>query len=130
MPAVGATWSFLVYAAIVVGLTATMIGLPMVLGQRHRDLGTSDHYESGIDPAGGMPRRFSIEFYQVAIFFVVFDLEAAFIFGWAVAARGLGWTGYVELAVFVTLLAAALAYLWRLRALDWGTSGRSRRGRG
>ena len=61
---------------------------------------------------------------------MVFDLEVAFIFGWAVAARSLGWTGYVELAVFVTLLAAALAYLWRLRALDWGTSGRSRRGRG
>jgi NADH-quinone oxidoreductase subunit A len=73
-----------------------------------------------------LPRRFSIEFFLLAILFVVFDLESVFIFAWAVAARRLGWAGYVEIVVFVVLLVAALVYLWASGALDWGTSARLR----
>ncbi len=57
------------------------------------------------------------------MFFVIFDLEAVFIFAWAVAAREAGWAGYVEILVFIVILVIGLVYLWRLGALDWGTGG-------
>ena len=67
----------------------------------------------------------SAKFYLVAMFFVIFDLEAVFIFAWAIAARELGWAGYCEILVFIAILLAALAYLWRLGALDWSPSRRT-----
>ena len=69
-----------------------------LLGERQHHGPDTEQYESGIKPAGPLPRRLSVEFYQVALFFVIFDLEAVFIFSWAVAARRLGWPGYLELA--------------------------------
>jgi NADH-quinone oxidoreductase subunit A len=69
--------------------------------------------------AGSAHVRLSARFYLIAMFFVIFDLEAVFVFAWAVAARELGWPGYWEMAIFVGLLVVALAYLWRLGALDW-----------
>jgi NADH-quinone oxidoreductase subunit A len=61
------------------------------------------------------------KFYLVAMFFVIFDLEAVFVIAWALAARPLGWAGYIEILIFIGVLMAALVYLWRLGALDWGT---------
>ena len=66
--------------------------------------------------------RFDVKFYLMAMFFVIFDLEAVFIFAWANCARRLGWNGYMEIVVFVGILALALFYLWRVGALDWGTA--------
>ena len=63
----------------------------------------------------------SARFYLVAMFFVVFDLEAVFLFAWAVAAREVGWAGYWEVLIFIGVLMAALMYLWRVGALDWAT---------
>ena len=57
--------------------------------------------------------------------FVIFDLEAAFIYAWAVAYRETGWPGYIEIVIFITILGLALAYLWKLGVLDWGPQGRS-----
>ena len=125
----GAGWPFLVYAVLAVVVAAAMIGVAAALGQRHRDLTTGTRYESGLPSAGPLPRRFSIEFYEIAVFFVVFDLEAVFIFAWAVGLRQSGWRGYFEALVFILLLLAGLIYLWRLGALDWGTSSRLRRRR-
>ena len=125
----GVGWPFLVYAVLAVVVAAGMIGLAAVLGQRHRDLTTATRYESGLPPAGPLPQRFSIEFYQIAVFFVIFDLEAVFIFAWAVGLRESGWRGYAEALTFIALLLAGLVYLWRLGALDWGTSSRLRRRR-
>ena len=125
----GAGWPFLLYAVLTVVIAASIVGIAAFLGQRHRDLTTGELYESGLPPAGPLPKRFSIEFYEIAVFFVVFDLEAVFIFAWAVALRPLGWRGYSEALVFIVVLLAGLVYLWRLGALDWGTSGRLRRRR-
>ena len=125
----GVGWPFLVYALLVVVIAASMVGIAIVLGERHHDLTTGEPYESGLPQAGPLPKRFSIEFYQIAVFFVVFDLEAVFIFAWAVGLRQSGWGGYVEAMVFIVLLLAGLVYLWRLGALDWGTSARLRRKR-
>ena len=86
----GAGWPFLVYGVLVVVIAASIVGIAFVLGQRHRDLTTDERYESGLPQAGPLPKRFSIEFYEIAVFFVVFDLEAVFIFAWAVALRDVG----------------------------------------
>jgi NADH-quinone oxidoreductase subunit A len=115
------------YAALVLLVAALILTLSWLLGGRRSHGAEAEPYESGIRPAGPLPRRLSVEFYQVAIFFVIFDLEAVFIFSWAVAARSLGWLGYLELLVFVLLLFAGLVYLWRVGGLDWGTAGKRRR---
>ncbi|HET6363813.1 MAG: NADH-quinone oxidoreductase subunit A [Nitrospirota bacterium] len=115
-----ALWPLAVYFAAVVILVTLMITLSYVLGERHREKQTAEPYESGIVSTGTARMRFDIKFYLIAMFFVIFDLEAVFIFAWAVSIRETGWTGYAEMLVFIGILAAALAYLWRLGALEWG----------
>ena len=116
-------WPIVVYFIIVLILVGAMLGLSYVLGQRHNDPATGEPYESGIVSEGSAHVRLSVKFYLLAMFFVIFDLEAVFIFSWAVAGRDLGWPGYWEALIFTSLLLITLAYLWRLGALDWGTSG-------
>jgi NADH-quinone oxidoreductase subunit A len=115
-----ALWPLAVYAGAVIALVAAMIGVSFVLGQRHQGLAKGDPYEGGNVPTGSARLRFSVKYYLVAVFFVVFDLEAAFLFAWAVAAREAGWAGYAEALVFIGVLLVALVYLWRQGALDWG----------
>jgi NADH-quinone oxidoreductase subunit A len=73
-------------------------------------------------PSGGV----SVEFFRVAVFFVIFDVEAVFLFAWAVTVRESGWRGFAEMTVFIALLVAALAYLWGSGSLDWRAQGRRR----
>ncbi len=112
-------WPFVVYFGAVLLLVGIMLGLSYVLGQRHMEPQTGQPFEAGIVATGPARRRFDVKYYLVAMFFVIFDLEAAFVFAWAVAARELSWPGYIEVLVFIAILAAALVYLWRLGALDW-----------
>lgn len=114
-----------VYFGAVLVLVSAMIGLSSVLGQHHSASATIHPFESGIVTVGNARVRFPAQFYLVAVFFVVFDLEAVFIYAWAVVAREAGWAGYIEIIVFITILLAALIYLWRVGALDW-TPQRSR----
>ena len=114
-------WPLGVYFVVVTILVAGIIAVSYLLGQRHEDRATGSPFESGIVSEGTARVRLSAKFYLVAMFFVIFDLEAIFIFAWAVAGRELGWAGYWEIVVFIGILVAALAYLWRLGALDWGT---------
>lgn len=122
-------WPFAVYCALVGGLVAAMLGLSYVLGQRHQDRATGAPYESGIVSEGSARVRFSAKFYLVAVFFVIFDLEAVFVYAWAVAVREAGWPGYLELITFVLILGATLAYLWRVGALDWRSVPQGRKAR-
>jgi NADH-quinone oxidoreductase subunit A len=120
-------WPLIVYFAVVVATAAGMIATSWVLGERHRERATGLPYESGLPSTGSARLRLSADFYLVAMFFVIFDLESVFLFAWAIGARESGWAGYVEVAIFVGVLAAALAYLWRTGALDWGPpKGRER----
>ena len=114
------SWPLGVYIICVVTVVGIMVGASFVLGQRHRDRATGQPYESGIVSEGSARVRMTSQFYLMAMLFVIFDLEAVFIFAWAVAVRELGWVGYSAITVFIVLLLVALAYLWRIGALDWG----------
>ena len=106
------------HAAIAVALVGGMLALPALLGERHRERTTAEPYESGVLPAQPRRGRTTPGFYVVALLFVIFDLEAAFIVAWAIAARDAGWSGYVGLLVFVALLGVGLLYEWRQGALN------------
>jgi NADH-quinone oxidoreductase subunit A len=114
-------WALAAYLVAVVLLISAVIVISSVLGQKHKDRVTGEPFESGILPTGSARLHFSAKFYLVAMFFVIFDLEAVFVFAWAVAVPELGWTGYIEISIFIIVLLAALIYLWRLGALDWGS---------
>jgi NADH-quinone oxidoreductase subunit A len=123
-------WPLAVYTVAVLGLVVFMISFSYILGQRHRERATGEPYESGVTSTGTARIRFNVKFYLIAMFFVVFDVETVFIFAWAASLRETGWAGYIEISVFVGVLVAALVYLWRLGALEWGTRKQeiSRRG--
>ena len=112
-------WPLVVYFVLVLLLVAGMLTVSYLLGQRHSDRATGTPYESGILSEGSAHVRLSAKFYLIAMFFVVFDLEAVFLFAWAVSARALGWPAFWEAVIFVGILVAALVYLWRVGALDW-----------
>ena len=115
-----ALWPLGVYFFAVAAIVAIMLSLSFVLGERHREKQTGQPYESGIVSTGTARVRFDIKFYLIAMFFVIFDLEAVFIFAWAVSIKENGWQGYGEMMVFIGILTATLVYLWRVGALEWG----------
>src|ERR1700730_13634161 len=117
-------WPLAVYTILVGLLVVAMLSLSFVLGQRHHDRATGSPYEAGIVSEGSARVRLSIKFYLVAMLFVIFDLEAVFIFAWAIAVRETGWAGYAEVLLFIAVLLATLAYLWRVGALDWRQASR------
>jgi NADH-quinone oxidoreductase subunit A len=117
-------WPLEVYVVLVGMLVMAMLSMSFVLGERHHDRATGSPYESGILSEGSARVRFSAKFYLIAMFFVVFDLEAVFLFAWAVAVRETGWAGYAEVLLFITVLLATLAYLWCVGALDWRQGSR------
>jgi NADH-quinone oxidoreductase subunit A len=121
-------WPLVVFFVVVMIIPVGMLLLSSVLGERHDEHATGSPYESGIVSEGSANVRFSVKFYLIAMFFVIFDLEAVFIFSWAVAAREVGWAGYLEVLTFIVILVATLVYLWRLGALDWGPKGRRTKG--
>jgi len=110
-----------VYFLLAVVLTAGIIYLAFYIGERHSERATHDPYESGMMPTGSARLRVAAEFYLVAMFFVIFDLESVFVFAWSVAVREAGWFGYAELVIFVGILAASLLYLWKVGGLEWRT---------
>jgi len=114
-------WPFIAYIVAVIVVVVAMLAIPYFLAQHRRERATGEPFESGVVPVGDIHVRLSVQYYPVAIFFVIFDLETIFIFAWAVAFREAGWVGYIEMSVFIGILLAALVYLWRIGALDWRT---------
>ncbi len=101
-----------------------MLGLSHILGERHMEKLTGEPFESGIPPTGDARLRFSSHFYLIAIFFVIFDLDAVFIMVWAISFRELGITGYIGIFIFIGILVAVLIYEIGIKALDFGPSGK------
>lgn len=117
-------WPFIAFAIIVLCLIGVMIGLSYVLGERHKEKTTDEPYESGIPPTGDAHLRFPSSFYLIAMFFVIFDLDAAFIMLWAVSFRELGLPGYIGIVIFIAILLVLLVYELSIGALDFGPNGK------
>lgn len=116
----------MIYFGLVMLVVITMLGISWFLGQRKSRPAKNYPYESGIVSVGSAHFRISVHFYITAILFIIFDLEVVFLFAWAVAVRENGWAGFIEISVFITILTAALVYLWRIGALDWRTQTQRR----
>lgn len=131
MPSTVATlahnWSFGIFLLGIAGLCAFMLGASYLLGGRDWGRAKNDPFESGVVSQGGARLRLSAKFYLVAMFFVIFDVEALFLYAWAVSARESGWVGFIEVTVFIVVLMVGLIWLWRLGALDWAPASRRRR---
>jgi NADH-quinone oxidoreductase subunit A len=108
------------YLLLVVAVVGLIHGVTHLLGEKHRWRGADMPYESGIAPTGSARVRFPADFYLVAMFFVIFDASSIFLFAWAVAARELGWPGFVAMLLFLVETVAALVYLLRTGVFDWG----------
>jgi NADH-quinone oxidoreductase subunit A len=117
-------WPMLLYAGIVVFLVGAILTLSYLLGQHHKERATDQPYEGGIQQTGSARLRFSVQFYLVAMLFVIFDVEAVFIMLWALGFYELGWRGYIGAAIFIAQLAVVLVYEWGIGALDFGPDGR------
>ncbi len=115
-----AMWPLAIFFILVVLLVAVILGLSSLLGERHWERTTGEPYESGILPTGRAKGPIPVKYYLVAVAFVLFDLEAVYVFAWAAAFRDLGWSGYWHVVVFIGILLAALVYFWRTGALNWG----------
>jgi NADH-quinone oxidoreductase subunit A len=114
-------WPLLIYSVIVVVLIVGLLFVSTLLGQKRQDHATHDVYESGVFATGSAHLKIDVPFYLTAILFIIFDLEAAFLFAWAISIREAGWLGYVEVCIFIAILLAGLLYLWRSGALEWRT---------
>lgn len=117
-------WPFIVFALIIIILVGIMIALSWILGESHRGKTMGEPYESGIPPTGNARLRFSSSFYLIAMFFVIFDLDAAFIMLWAVSFRELGLPGYIGIVIFIGILIILLIYELSIGALDFGPKGK------
>jgi len=109
------------YAGMVLALTGALLFLSGWLGEKRGTLEKRRAYECGMIPAGSARFRYPVPFYLVAVFFLIFDVEAAFIFAWAVAFEELGWTGWLRIVFFITVLLLGLFYVWGKGGLDWRT---------
>ena len=115
----------LVQGIIAIGLAAVLITLSYVLGKKVRNVVKDTPYESGITPTGDARQRFSVKFYLVAMLFILFDIEAIFLYPWAVVYRDLKFFGFIEMLVFVILILSGFFYIWKKGALDWSQSDRA-----
>ncbi len=109
------------YSAIVIVVILALTGVSHLLGQKRKDHATEEVYESGVLSVGSAQLKISVPFYLTAILFIIFDLEAVFLFAWAISIRETGWLGYAEVFIFIAILIAGLIYLWRSGALEWRT---------
>ena len=120
-------WGFAVFLLGVAGLCAFMLGVSSLLGSKAWGHSKNEPFESGIVSTGGARLRFSAKFYLVAMLFVIFDVEALFLFAWAISLRESGWPGFIEALVFIVILLIGLFYLARVGALDWAPQARRKR---
>ena len=104
---------------VAAGLAALMLTLANVLGPRRPSAVKSTPFECGSVPVGSAHQRFGVKFYVVALLFIVFDIEAIFLYPWAVLFTELGWAGYVEMALFIFTVVIGLVYVWKKGVLDW-----------
>jgi NADH-quinone oxidoreductase subunit A len=113
--------------ALGAGFGAGSLLLSRFLGPRNPTPEKEAPYECGMPPVGDARERQSIKFYLVAMIFLLFDIEVAFLYPWAMAIRDLGWFGFWQIVVFFGVLVAGYVYVWKKGAFDWGSAGGQRK---
>ena len=116
---VSAYFPVLVFLVIACGLSAIMILAPFVLAKLKPDAEKLSPYECGFEPFADARGQFDVRFYLVAILFIIFDLEIAFLFPWAIALGKIGMVGFWSMMVFLGVLTVGFVYEWKKGALDW-----------
>jgi NADH-quinone oxidoreductase subunit A len=117
-------WPVLLQALIAMAVAAGMIGISYILGHKVRNRVKDTPYECGITPTGSARERFSVKFYLVGMLFILFDIEAIFLYPWAVVYRELKMFAFFEMLIFIVLVLAGFFYIWKKGALDWSSAGR------
>jgi NADH-quinone oxidoreductase subunit A len=113
-------FSILLFIVLGAGFALSAVFLSSFLGPHKPTPEKSAPYECGMPPVGNARERQSVKFYLVAMIFLLFDIEVAFLYPWAMALRDLGWGGFLQLVLFMLLLLTGYVYVWRKGALDWG----------
>lgn len=108
-----------IYLVVAAGITTLMLYANRLLGPEKQSEAKQVAYESGIRPRGDARERFRISYYVIAMVFLVFDLEIAFIYPWAVIYRQLGWAGFAEMMVFLGVIIVGFVYAWKRGAFQW-----------
>ena len=113
-------FSLVIYALLVFILVAALLFLSRWLGEKKKEPEKLNPFESGILPTGAARFRYPVPFYLVAVFFLIFDVEAVYILSWAIAAEPLGWSGWLQISFFIIILLISLFYIWKKGGLEWG----------
>jgi NADH-quinone oxidoreductase subunit A len=113
----------LVQAIIAITIAFALVAISALLGKRGKSPLKDTPYESGMAPIGSAAERFSVKFYLVGMIFILFDIEAVFLYPWAVVYRQLKMFGFFEMAVFVALILVGFFYVYKKGALDWSLKG-------
>jgi len=109
----------LLFLLVAIAFAGGTIGLSSIIVPRRRNSIKNSAYECGVEPVGDARERFSVKFYLVAVLFILFDIEAVFLYPWAVAFRQLGLYGLIEMVLFIVILFVGYVYLLKKRALEW-----------
>ncbi|WP_313206167.1 NADH-quinone oxidoreductase subunit A [Psychrobacter faecalis] len=120
-------WSAIAFILAAIGLVVFMLVVPRLLGGRSQGTQKEEIFEAGVVGAGNARIRLSAKFYLVAIFFVIFDLEALYLYAYAVSVRETGWLGYATAATFIVDLLIGLVYAFSLGALSWAPADKRRK---
>jgi len=116
----------LMHFAIATGLASAIVTLSWLIGQHKPGLAKMSPYECGVQPIGDTRGRFSVKFYLVAMLFILFDVEAVFLYPWAVILRELKMFGFWEMMLYIAILIVGLFYVWKKGVLDWGLTATKR----
>lgn len=122
-----ANWSAIAFLLAAAGLVAFMLVVPRLLGGRSSGSQKQETFEAGVVSAGSARIRLSAKFYLVAIFFVIFDLEALFLYAYAVSVREVNWLGFTAAAIFIAILFVGLVYEMRLGAMNWAPADKRKK---
>jgi len=109
----------LIHLLVAMGLAGAILLLSTFVGHRRPTRAKLQAYECGVQPTGDAREPFSVKFYLVAMVFILFDVEAIFLYPWAYVYRELHWLGFVEMLLYILILLAGYIYLWKKGALDW-----------
>jgi NADH-quinone oxidoreductase subunit A len=112
--------SLVIFGLMVMAIIGLLLFIASWLGEKKPTTEKLRPYESGVIPTGSARLRYPVPFYLVAIFFLLFDVEAAYIFAWAIAWEKLGWAGWLHISFFIAVLILGLIYVWKKGGLEWG----------